>query len=82
MNTDELVVIEGCLIKGVEAGCTMLQTKTEPPKLYSLHGVSIPPLNKGLGVQIHGRLRGVSHCLQGEPLEVESWNWTRERCHI
>ena len=77
---DELLTVEGCLIKGVEPGCTILKTKSDTPRLYSLHGASVPPLGKGLGVQIRGRLRGVSHCMQGEPLEVESWDWTRERC--
>ncbi len=80
MQKTKEVVVEGCLVKGVEPGCILLQTKGHPIKLYSLHGPSVPPLGRGLGVQVKGKPGGVSQCLQGEPLQVESWIWTKFKC--
>jgi hypothetical protein len=72
------ITILGCVKKGVEPGCVILIAADG--KEYSLHGDSIPTIGRGLGVSVTGTLGGVSTCLQGTPLRVTSWDWTRERC--
>lgn len=78
MAKEAEMTIEGCIKKGVEPGCILLVT--HDGKEYSLHGESLPEVEKGLGASVKGSPGGVSSCLQGEPFKVTSWNWTRERC--
>jgi hypothetical protein len=78
MDTHEQITVFGCVKKGTEAGCILLigSDGTE----YSLHGSSLPEIGKGLGVSVKGKKEGVTSCLQGTPLHVISWAWTREKC--
>ena len=76
-NRDE-IRIQGCVKRGVEAGCIILVTGQK--KEYSLHGKSLPTLGKGLGVSATGKVIDADTCQQGTPFEVSSWNWTRLKC--
>ena len=78
MAEEAKISVIGCIKKGVEAGCIILVTSGG--KEYSLHGKSLPTLGKGLGVSAKGTTGGVDTCMQGTPLDVISWNWTREKC--
>lgn len=70
--------IQGCLSKGVEAGCLILTTNAG--KTYSLHGNNLPGLDKKLVVDVRGKEGGFDTCMQGSVFQVSSWNWTKMRC--
>jgi len=73
-----VITILGCVKQGVEKGCLILVTGDG--KEYSLHGKSLPTLGKGLGVSVRGTSGGVDTCMQGTPFQVESWEWTKQKC--
>ena len=80
MTTNQEITVEGCLKQGVEKGCLILVTAGN--KEFSLHGTNLPALGKGIGVSVKGTPGGVDTCLQGTPLAVTSWTWTKERCPL
>ena len=77
-KTTDNETIQGCLSKGVEAGCLILTTNAG--KTYSLHGNNLPGLDKKLVVDVKGQEGGVDHCMQSSVFQVSSWNWTKMRC--
>jgi len=64
--------------QGVEKGCIILVAADGQE--YSLHGKSLPTLDKGLGVSAKGKAGGVDFCMQGTPFAVSSWTWTKKEC--
>jgi hypothetical protein len=78
MEAEKEQEISGCLRKGTEANCIILETLDK--KAYSLHGDSLPPLGEKLVVEVKGKPGGVSTCNEGTPFQVTSWNLTKKRC--
>ena len=78
MPSQNELEIKGCVRQGTEAGCIILETLDK--KVYSLHGDSLPPLDKKLVLQVKGTPGGVSTCMEGTPFHVTSWSFTRMRC--
>jgi len=77
-STASPTTIMGCVSPGVEAKCVILTTSDG--KTYSLHGKSLPSLDKGLGVTAKGAAGGVDTCQQGTVFQVNSWSWNRTKC--
>jgi hypothetical protein len=70
----------GCVEAGVEASCLVLRdTKTD--KLYNLYFSMPGKPQPGMGIRFQGtRKDGVTICMQGEPINVDSWSRAELAC--
>lgn len=79
VQSDSAVVSgSGCVEKGVEARCLVLQDK-ESGTGYSLFFPGPAPAI-GSGIRFTGKKVDVSICMQGQPVKVTSWSAVKMDC--
>ena len=72
-DTSNPIHVTGCVEKGAEAGCLLLK-ETETGQLFQLLVRGRRP-QPGEGIDITGvPFRGVTSCMQGQPVSVNSWS--------
>ncbi len=78
---DQPIAVSGCAVKGVEAGCIILETVTGPSYVIS---TAKPTPTLGRYGQIKGTLKSdvMSFCMQGAVIDPAEWTETGKSCPL